>query len=390
MKMPLTHAIKFMHKRIYFLALLILVGCSSTPPTENLSVENLQLESTQPDSTATAVDTPILTTVEGQPLLQIFAATDREAIDDSELNRGSGRVGLSYETLILRYDRQPEESNLFNTKQLWRNLSQDFSTLERQSINAQDFIQQIETAAAGNRSLLLFVHGYNSSYQDAVLRLAQLSLDSQQKSVPILFSWPSQGNVIGYASDRDAATYARDDLVNFLELLTGLPKDYRIGIIAHSMGSWLLVESLRQLRLQGRDDILQRLEVGLAAPDIDIDVFRQQMRVIGKLENPIKVLSSSDDRALAAASKLVRNRPRLEAMTVADRTIQDLVAQTGILFIDISALPPDDGLNHNRFIPLAVVNATNNGYSYLYRTKTPGIYRMNRQGEIFQVTPTSQ
>ncbi|MGO8411564.1 alpha/beta hydrolase, partial [Rhizobium ruizarguesonis] len=70
------------------------------------------------------------------------------------------------------------------------------------------------------------------------------------------------------------------------DLLAALARDSRIGTItvfAHSMGGWLTVEALRQLRLSGQDDVFNRLTVVLAAPDIDVDVFQAQMQVIGPM-----------------------------------------------------------------------------------------------------------
>lgn len=104
--------------------------------------------------------------------------------------------------------------------------------------------------------VVVFVHEYNNSYQEAVFRLAQLSAGGEVDFVPILFSWPSQAELGGYVSDGDAATYARDDLV---QLLSSLSKGRPAGSVAlagHSMGGWLVMGALRQLRLQSRNDVV--------------------------------------------------------------------------------------------------------------------------------------
>lgn len=70
------------------------------------------------------------------------------------------------------------------------------------------------------------------------------------------------------------------------------------------MGGWLVMEALRQLRFEGRNDVLSKLQVVLAAPDIDADVFRKQIEVVGRLNPPLTILVSKDDRALKASSIL--------------------------------------------------------------------------------------
>ncbi|MBM7321566.1 alpha/beta hydrolase, partial [Agrobacterium sp. S2] len=77
-------------------------------------------------------------------------------------------------------------------------------------------------------------------------------------------------------ADRDASNFSRDELVQTLDELGA--RKVETKILAHSMGSWLAVEALRQLRLQSKDRALHKIDqVILAAPDIDIDVFQKQL-----------------------------------------------------------------------------------------------------------------
>ena len=80
------------------------------------------------------------------------------------------------------------------------------------------------------------------------------------------------------------------------------------------MGGLLTVEALRQLRLTGQDRVLDRLQVVLAAPDIDADVFRAQMNVVGPMEMPLIVLVSPDDRALLVSQRLAGQHERVGAL----------------------------------------------------------------------------
>ncbi|MCC2113989.1 MAG: alpha/beta fold hydrolase, partial [Hyphomicrobiales bacterium] len=131
---------------------------------------------------------------------------------------------------------------------------------------------------AGSRDVLVFVHGYNTLFAEGVYRFAQIVNDSGFTGVPVLFTWASRGRVVDYVYDRDSATAARDALERTLEVAAASGAE-RVHILAHSMGNWLTVETLRQARIAGNVDFGGRLgEVVLASPDIDVDVFKTQMR----------------------------------------------------------------------------------------------------------------
>jgi|GEM_PF-141177 len=203
-------------------------------------------------------------------------------------------------------------------------------------------------------SVVVFVHGYNTNYAESVLRMAQLLADNPSTGEAILFAWPSDGSLSGYVADKDAATFARDHLVRLITALANDPRHRDITLMAHSMGCWLTMEALRELRLTGQGRVLDRLgAVILAAPDIDLDVFRAQAQVVGRLEPPITVLASPDDRALEISTRLGGGRDRVGGLDVRDPRIQELASAYGVQLIDISNMAATDSLNHDRFIGAA-------------------------------------
>lgn len=204
-----------------------------------------------------------------------------------------------------------------------------------------------------NNDTLIYVHGYNFSFQESLFQLATITTHGKLKETPILFSWPSEGSVTGYVADKNAAMYARDDLVKLLDDLMKSRARGNITLFGHSMGAWLVIESLRQLRLSGRDDVLRRIDqVVLAAPDIDVDLFKRQVETIGTLKRPIIVLNSTDDRALAISSRIGGSRARIGSIGKENVAVQELIASKKIELIDLSTLPTPDKTNHNRFIKL--------------------------------------
>ena len=147
-------------------------------------------------------------------------------------------------------------------------------------------------------------------------------------------------------------TYSRDALADLLTRLGETSGGKPLTVFGHSMGGWLVMETLRQMRIAGEDEALSRLEVVLAAPDIDVDVFRQQLAVIGKMEIPMVVMVSPDDRALGL-SAIAGQRTRVGALDITDPAVQAAAQESSVVLIDISAVDASSRLNHDRYIQLA-------------------------------------
>jgi esterase/lipase superfamily enzyme len=131
--------------------------------------------------------------------------------------------------------------------------------------------------AARKHRVLIFVHGYNNRFSDAVFRLAQLVHDSDAEVTPILFTWPSRGSVFAYGYDRESATLSRDAFEQLLNMLVSDPAVGKIDILAHSMGNFLAVETLRQIGLRHGAIPPKIADVMLAAPDVDVDLFEKDV-----------------------------------------------------------------------------------------------------------------
>ncbi|MDX8506791.1 alpha/beta hydrolase [Mesorhizobium captivum] len=195
----------------------------------------------------------------------------------------------------------------------------------------------------GNRALV-FVHGFNNGFDDGVYRLTQIAHDTNYPGTPVLFSWASSGKTTGYIYDKDSSTAARDDLEATLRMLAK-SRAKSIDIIAHSMGTWLTMEALRQLAITGDRDLNGKLGyVILASPDIDVDVFKKQMIRYGKPDKPFAILLSADDRALKLSSLISGDKPR-----VGDYGNAADLASYGVSVVDLSQTKGGDRLNHAKF-----------------------------------------
>jgi esterase/lipase superfamily enzyme len=199
--------------------------------------------------------------------------------------------------------------------------------------------------AEHGRRVMVFVHGYNTGFDDGVYRVTQIAHDTQYPGTPVLFSWASGAKTRDYVYDKDSSTAARDDLEATLVMLSKTPGIKSIDIIAHSMGNWLAMEALRQLAIAGNRDLNGKLGyVVLASPDIDVDIFKKQMARYGKPDRPFVVLLSADDKALRFSSFIAGQKAR-----VGDYSNAAELAALGVTVVDLSGTEGGDKLNHAKF-----------------------------------------
>ncbi len=209
------------------------------------------------------------------------------------------------------------------------------------------------------RRVLIFVHGYNTRFEEAVYRFAQIVHDARIDVAPVLFTWPSGGNLTDYVYDRDSAVYSRDALEAVLQALVKDPNVNSISILAHSMGNYLAIESLRQMAIRDRGLPPKIRDVMMAAPDIDIDVFRRQIAEIDAGPRPtyFTLFVSRDDRALSVSSFLARDSTRLGALDPTKEPYRSILEKGRVQVVDLTHLDSTDFTNHSKFASGEVVGA---------------------------------
>lgn len=188
-----------------------------------------------------------------------------------------------------------------------------------------------------NREIVLYVHGYNTTFAKGVMRLAQLHHDLGQTGVVAHFSWPSSGSALGYAYDRDSVLYSRDALVAFLHTLART--EGRILLVGHSMGAQLAMESLRQIEIVSPGWAARNLAgVVLLSPDIAVDVFRSQIAALGEMPQPFALFVSDRDRVLNLSSLVSQDTDRLGTITDPEQ-----IADLPVTVIDVSGFSSGTG-----------------------------------------------
>ena len=282
-------------------------------------------------------------------LVDVMVSTMRAPDADPQILFSANRskaLSFAEVTVSVPNDRQPGSLKFPGRKV---DLATDFAAVRIARMNNQsDFVgrinQQLESRPSGEKRVFVFVHGYNVNFAAGVFRHAQLMKDYNVPGVAVHFSWPSADNVGLYLYDRDSAEFAREGLIKTLDLVRK-SNATQIVLLGHSMGGFLVMEALRTASLRGDTGLIRALEATiLAAPDIDVDVFNQQLDALQPMPEPFIVMVSSKDRALQLGQRLRGGSPRVGEGT----DIEDMQAR-GITVIDLSKMDSADRLNHSTF-----------------------------------------
>jgi esterase/lipase superfamily enzyme len=203
--------------------------------------------------------------------------------------------------------------------------------------------------AGSGGDILIYVHGFKQTFETAALDAAHLSDGIKFRGRTMVFCWPSKAGLFDYAYDRDSAMWSRDGFERALSSTVSAPGTGRVHIVAHSMGTMLTLESLRQLYARYGDTVAGRIgAVVFAAPDIDMDVFSSSISRIGPLAGKITVIAATNDRALALSGQIAGGMTRVGAAEKA------AIERLGVRVVDAS----QEGwgiINHDLFLSNADV-----------------------------------
>lgn len=175
-------------------------------------------------------------------------------------------------------------------------------------------VSNLLAQAGGGSDVLIYVHGFKQTFETAALDAANLADGIRFRGQTMVFSWPSKAGLFDYAYDRESAMWSRDDFERVLRSIVTTPSTGRVHIVAHSMGTMLTLESLRQLYARYGDTVADKIgAVVFASPDIDMDVFSSAINRIGPLARKITVVTATNDRALALSGRIAGGMTRVGA-----------------------------------------------------------------------------
>ncbi|MDO6695265.1 alpha/beta hydrolase [Aliiglaciecola sp. 3_MG-2023] len=322
-----------------FISLLVflLSACSSNPklmPTPNVFVNNLYSESEIPEALR-------------ETSLELIYVTDRgtsekkgviyDASRSSSLAYGVAKVNfadklLSWEELVEQSTLQKRSADLtyvleqvdeqgrfpvspYKFRRVGERLQIDEDILEQKSFHETQLNNNINQRLKNseNKDVILFVHGFNNTFNESVFTLAGIWHFLKRQGVPIVYSWPAAAKgVTAYFADKESGQFTIFHLKETLRLLFKNPEIENIHIIAHSRGTDVVTTTLRELIIENRASggnprkDLRIENLILAAPDLDFGIIKQRLMAeqFGPAFGKITIYTSQEDSALGISQWL--------------------------------------------------------------------------------------
>ncbi|MDM8536241.1 alpha/beta hydrolase [Desulfobacterales bacterium HSG17] len=261
--------------------------------------------------------------------IQVFYGTDRNRTGKTKAEKfyGGKRGKLEYGTCKIKIPQDHKVGEIENDVKLF--------TINPQSSTA--FFTDLSSIVkkSDRKQAFVFIHGYNSSFEKAAQRTAQMAYDLKFDGAPIFYSWPSRGTNWKYTVDETNVKWAIPNLKKFLEDIALKTDAQDIHLIAHSMGNRALTNALSLFADQpvsNNKAVAKFKEIVLTAPDIDAGIFTRDIAPkLISLNKRITLYVSSKDKALRA-SRMFHGFPR------AGDSAKGLVIVKGIDTIDSTAV----------------------------------------------------
>lgn len=187
------------------------------------------------------------------------------------------------------------------TTNVWRNDSFD------------NFVAGIRPAVDAAGEVVIYIHGYDNSFDDSTIDGAKLS--SYLKVPVVAYSWPTPKTVAptprNYHIAENDVNWSQQPFSNFVrEMLKEFPGQ-RVSIVCHSMGSRLVVGALHDLFPDGGEPVLK--EVAFASADYDSDTFVQRAGKSISAAKVTRLYISPADKAMGVSQWLVGGNTRMGA-----------------------------------------------------------------------------
>ncbi|WP_280150888.1 alpha/beta hydrolase [Piscinibacter sp. XHJ-5] len=240
----------------------------------------------------------------------VWFGTNRKPLDPDDPAKGFGadfddRMHFGKRIVRIPSSHRPGELG----SPLWRRLLtrvDDRITVDPATVLPADaFTRDVRRFLAGldpaDRNVLVYIHGFNTTFDDAARRAAQLGFDLKVPGITVLYSWPSRGTVGAYLSDLSAIEASEEHIASFLVQVTAMADRGKVHLIAHSMGNRGLLRAMHRATTQAALRSGTRFgQIFLSAPDVDANLFRQLASVYPQVSERTTLYVADQDKALAA------------------------------------------------------------------------------------------
>ena len=255
-----------------------------------------------------------------QILVPVYYATNRAPLPDEGDGPGlysEERSDISFGRTLVALSTRKEGESPFADWSRWdartdapRNRNE---LLAVSPVGTDDFGEALDTASAqdGDRSVLLFVHGFRRTFDIVATEVATMAFETDFRGVPMFFSWPSANSPLAYASDVNSIRWAASDLRDTLKFLLARDSIATVHVIAHSLGGDGLLTALEDLANDDEARVDKLGEIVLASPDVDVGLFRRDyLPAVQRLGARVTLYATDNDVPLQT-SEFVNSYHRL-------------------------------------------------------------------------------
>jgi esterase/lipase superfamily enzyme len=242
------------------------------------------------------------------PPVQAFYATNRNDTGASNVSQkyGHERDIMTYgiAQVTVPYDHRIGKYILSSFDKEKR---QQLEYLDLSVLSRVELLNRLSKAVAASeeKTLLLYVHGYNVTFNEAARGIGQIASDLDFKGCVLFFSWPSQGHISGYLDDEATVLWAEKDLMKLLDDVALHSGSKSIYLMGHSMGTRALTRAFLELLLKKPHLKTRFKSLILTAPDIYAETFKRDIGpALAESGVRVTVYVSSKDNALKLSKKL--------------------------------------------------------------------------------------
>ena len=158
---------------------------------------------------------------------------------------------------------------------------------------------ELKSRNPGERSAFVYIHGYRTQFEEALIRAAQIGTDLKIEGITAIFSWPSAGKMFAYTADEAAISASEGYLESFLRLILSSAEVDSVNVLAHSMGNRALLRVVERLAKDPKFRKKPINQIILAAPDVDVGTFEQLAKHYPRVANRTTMYISAEDKLLS-------------------------------------------------------------------------------------------
>lgn len=273
----------------------------------------------------------------------LLYATSRNLIRDEDKNiigYGTNRDLLNYGKCEVKIEKSNKlggklnKSFLLKVWDAWMDNDDDnrkvsLESLDGLSISSFNVELEFLYTTANEDEMLLYIHGYNNSFEDAATRAAQIAYDLKFPGVTSFFSWASKNTFSGYGADAATSEISVKYLYDYILNIWRHSSTKKIHILSHSMGNRIFMNVLRKIKENDID--IKFGHIILVAPDVDKELFEEYSYLYNKYSEMSTLYVSSEDKAVRASYHIHQNnRVGLSPPVVVEKGIDTIHADSVI------------------------------------------------------------